>query len=215
MKNIFSNYNSTFCLLQQINMESDEKYFIFGIKFDDIFIPDNIEFKDNKVKIFIIEKTFLFISNEPLFKLFENIVNFILVYKKVIFQNLIEFKSLLDKNIVSQFNEQNNENVRIIFNKLIIYLQNDNIKKILDYIYKKNFPRPNEYFSYICPINKIPFSYNFPSKYELTFLGIESLGPIIFKLLNPDLILELIYKILSEQSLIIISDELENLTALV
>jgi hypothetical protein len=122
MKNIFSNYNSTFCLLQQINMESDEKYFIFGIKFDDIFIPDNIEFKDNKVKIFIIEKTFLFISNEPLFKLFENIVNFILVYKKVIFQNLIEFKSLLDKNIVSQFNEQNNENVRIIFNKLIIYL---------------------------------------------------------------------------------------------
>ena len=114
MKNIFSNYNSTFCLLQQINLESNEKYFIFGVKFDDIFIPDNIEIKDNKIKFFIIEKTYLFISNEPMFKLFENIVNFILVHKKVIFQNIIEFNSLLDKKIVSQFNELNKENVRII-----------------------------------------------------------------------------------------------------
>jgi hypothetical protein len=114
MKNIFSNYNSTFCLLQQINLESNEKYFIFGVKFDDIFIPDNIEIKDNKVKFFIIEKTYLFISNEPMFKLFENIVSFILVHKKVIFQNIIEFKSLLDKKIVSEFNELNKENVSFI-----------------------------------------------------------------------------------------------------
>ena len=114
MRNIFSNYNSTFCLLQQINLESNEKYFIFGVKFDDIFIPDNIEIKDNKVKFFIIEKTYLFISNEPMFKLFENIVSFILVHKKVIFQNIIEFNSLLDKKIVSEFNDLNKENVRII-----------------------------------------------------------------------------------------------------
>ena len=114
MKNIFSNYNSTFCLLQQINLESNEKYFIFGVKFDDIFIPDNIEIKDNKVKFFIIEKTYLFISNEPMFKLFENIVNFILVHKKVIFQNIIEFNSLLDKKNVGEFNDLNKENVRII-----------------------------------------------------------------------------------------------------
>ena len=114
MRNIFSNYNSTFCLLQQINLESNEKYFIFGVKFDDIFIPDNIEIKDNKVKFFIIEKTYLFISNEPMFKLFENIVSFILVHKKVIFQNIIEFKSLLDKKIVSEFNELNKENVSFI-----------------------------------------------------------------------------------------------------
>ena len=113
MKNIFSNYNSTFCLLQQINLDSDEKYFIYGIKFNDIFIPDNVEFKDNNVKFFVIEKTYLFISNEPMFKLFENVVNFILVYKKVIFQKIIEFNSLLDKKVVSEFNELNKENVSI------------------------------------------------------------------------------------------------------
>ena len=124
MKNLFTNYNSTFCLLQQINLDSDEKYFIFGIKFDDIFIPDNAEIKENKkVKFFTIEKTYLFISNEPMFKLFENIVNYILVYKKVIFQKLIEFRSLLDKKTVSEFNILNKENVRkkyfiIIYNYL-------------------------------------------------------------------------------------------------
>ena len=123
MKNLFSNYNSTFCLLQQINLDSDEKYFIFGIKFDDIFIPGNIEIKDNKVKFFIIEKTYLFISNEPMFKLFENIANFILVNKKVVFQKIIEFKSLLDKKIVDEFNELNKENVRIIFIINYIYFR--------------------------------------------------------------------------------------------
>ena len=130
MKNLFSNYNSTFCLLQQINLDSDEKYFIYGIKFNDIFIPDNVEFKDNNVKFFVIEKTYLFISNEPMFKLFENVVNFILVYKKVIFQKIIEFNSLLDKKVVSEFNELNKENISIdlllinfTINRMIILLK--------------------------------------------------------------------------------------------
>ena len=127
MKNLFSNYNSTFCLLQQINLDSYEKYFIYGIKFNDIFIPDNVEFKDNNVKFFVIDKTYLFISNEPMFKLFENVVNFILVYKKVIFQKIIEFNSLLDKKVVSEFNELNKENVssylfiiNFVYNRMII-----------------------------------------------------------------------------------------------
>ena len=85
----------------------------------------------------------------------------------------------------------------------------------MDYIYYKKFPKPDEYFSYVSPINKIPFKYNFPNKYDLKFLPIESLGSIFFKLLNPELILNLIYKILAEQSIIIISDELEYLTSLV
>jgi hypothetical protein len=85
----------------------------------------------------------------------------------------------------------------------------------LDYVYNKKFPKPNEYFSYVCPIKKIAFKYNYPSKYDLPFLPIECLGPIFFKLLTPELIINLIYKILSEQSIIFMSDELENLTALV
>ena len=62
---------------------------------------------------------------------------------------------------------------------------------------------------------KSDFKYNYPSKYDLPFLPIECLGPIFFKLLTPELIINLIYKILSEQSIIFMSDELENLTALV
>ena len=151
MKNIFTNYNSTFCLLQQINLDSDEKYFIFGVKLDDIFIPDNSELKDsNKVKFFVIEKTYLFISNEPMFKLFENIVNFILVYKKVIFQKLIEFNSLLDKKTVSEFNKLNNENVRnILFNYFLKYRMKILINYWIIFIIKDFLSQMNTFPMYV------------------------------------------------------------------
>lgn len=85
---------------------------------------------------------------------------------------------------------------------------------MFDYIYNKKFPLPNEYFSYCCPETKIPFCYNYPSKYDIPFLPMEYLGPNFFKLLNPDLIIELLFKILSEQTIIIIADDLQNLTSL-
>ena len=111
MKNYFSDYNSTFCLLQQITLDKNEKYFIFGIKFNDIFIPDNMKFINNKIKIFIIEKTYLFISSEPLFILFENLFRFILVYKKLVFsKKIMEYSSLINIDKVKEFNEMNKEN---------------------------------------------------------------------------------------------------------
>ena len=116
-RNLFSNYNSTFCLLQQISIDNDQKYFIFGIKFDDIYIaiPEDKD-NSNKIKCFIYEKTYLFISNEPLCKLFLKIFYFIIHYKKLIFcNNLTDFNSLKNKDIILRFNELNQENVRIIF----------------------------------------------------------------------------------------------------
>ena len=86
---------------------------------------------------------------------------------------------------------------------------------MLDYIYNKKFPKPNEYFSYCCPITNIPFYYNYPSKYDIPFLPMEYLGPIIFKLLSPKMIIDLLLKILTEQSIIFISENLKNLTAMV
>ena len=113
-RNIFSNYNSTFCLLQQITADNTQQYFIFGIKFDDIFIPLPEEENENKIKIFIYDKTYLFISNETLCTLFKNIFHFILNYKKLNFhKNLIEFESLNNCEIISNFNKKNEESVRI------------------------------------------------------------------------------------------------------
>ncbi len=43
----------------------------------------------------------------------------------------------------------------------------------------------------------------------------EYLGPIIFRLLSPKLIIELLLKILTEQSIIFISEDLQKLTAMV
>ena len=52
--------------------------FIFGIKFDDIYIPLPDEEIENKTIFFIYEKTYLFISNEALCSLFKKIFQFIL-----------------------------------------------------------------------------------------------------------------------------------------
>ena len=115
LKNIFSDYNSTFCLLQQVTLDNNKKYFIFGIKFDDIFIPDN-KIVDKKLKIFVIEKTYLFISNEPLCKLFENLFKFILNYKKLIFfKNIMDYNSFSNIDNIKKFNESNKENVSLFF----------------------------------------------------------------------------------------------------
>ena len=114
MKNIYSNFNSTFCLLQQIALDKNEKYFIFGIKFDDIFIPENQNI-NNAIKIFIIEKTYLFISTELLGKLFENLFRFILSYKKLIFfQSIMDYNALKKIENIKKFNELIHENVRYI-----------------------------------------------------------------------------------------------------
>ena len=112
-KNLFSNYNSTFCLLQQMTIDNDQKYFIFGIKFDDIYIPlpeeENLE---ENIKVFIYEKTYLFISNEPLCILFEKIFYFIIHYKKLIFCNhLLDYNSLTNHETISRFNSLNEESV--------------------------------------------------------------------------------------------------------
>ena len=59
---------------------------------------------------------------------------------------------------------------------------------MFDYIYDRKFPKPNEFFSYCCPITKIPLYYNYPTKYDIPFLSMEYLGPIIFQIFNPQII---------------------------
>ena len=86
---------------------------------------------------------------------------------------------------------------------------------MLNYIYDKKFPKPNEYFSYCCPLTKLSFNDNYPSKYDLPFLPMEYLGPIIFPILSPKIIIDLLLKILTEQSIIFISENLQNLSAMV
>lgn len=105
--------------MQQISADNTQQYFIFGIKFDDIYIPlpeDNNIINIKKFKIFIYEKTYLFISNETLCKFFLNIFQFIINYKKLNFlKYLPDFDSLLDNEIISNFNIKNEESVRTIY----------------------------------------------------------------------------------------------------
>jgi hypothetical protein len=86
---------------------------------------------------------------------------------------------------------------------------------MLDYIFNRKFPKPNEYFSYFCPLLKLNLSYNYPNKYNIPFLPMEYFSSILFKLLTPELIIDFIMKILTEHSLIFISENIKNLTGIV
>lgn len=132
--NFFSKYKLSFCLVQQVTTEDVEKYFVFGIKFDDIYIVDSQGVKN----IFVYDKTFLFISTNPLFKLFEAIFQHILNIKKLnFFKNLDSFELILENkdqlrsnfnlndmdkltkpSVVSSFEKENNEKVKFNFNTL-------------------------------------------------------------------------------------------------
>lgn len=114
-RNLFSQQISTFCLLQQITLDNNKKYFIFGVKFNDVYIP---EIQNNKTRrLFIYEKTYLFISNDPLCKLFMLLFQFVLKYKKLnFFKHFQEYRSLLDINNIKKFNELNQENVSKFYN---------------------------------------------------------------------------------------------------
>jgi hypothetical protein len=111
-RNYFSKYNSSFCLVQQITPDSIMKYFIFGIRFDDIYIVNS---ESRGKNIFIYEKTYLIISYEPLCSLFEKIFNSILAVKKLNFQkNIEDYYSLDDLSRISQFDRENIELVSIL-----------------------------------------------------------------------------------------------------
>jgi hypothetical protein len=110
--NLFSKSKLSFCLLQQITTEDIEKYFIFGIKFDDFYIKNS---KVDQAKyIFIYEKTFLFISNNPLCSLFEIIFQHILNIKKLnLYKNLCIYDLINVKECKTNFERENEERVKI------------------------------------------------------------------------------------------------------
>ena len=112
--NIFADKLSTFSLLTQISIDDNKKYFIFGIKFKDVYVPNK---QINEAKnIFIYEKTYLFIATQPLCSFFEKIFNLVLKHKKLIFfQNLPDYSNLCDINAINKYNELNSENVSNIF----------------------------------------------------------------------------------------------------
>ena len=80
MKNIYSDFNSTFCLLQQITLDKNEKYFIFGIKFD--------------CKLF--ENVFVFILSYKKLIFFQTIMDYISL-KKI--EKIKKFNELNKENV--------------------------------------------------------------------------------------------------------------------
>ncbi len=118
--NFFRKPTSSFCLVQQVSPDDTTKYYIFGIKFEDFYVTpvhgykygNEIDKKKNYVNVFVYEKTCLFISSQPYFKLFEGILQTILNVKKMNFlQKLSTFSNCFMPDIKNEFLAENCEKV--------------------------------------------------------------------------------------------------------
>lgn len=76
-------------------------------------------------------------------------------------------------------------------------------------------PKCCEDLSYKCKLTLISMDYKYPDKYGIPFLPMEYLGNIIFKILSPELLMECLLKVLIEQTMIFVADNLQALTGLV
>jgi hypothetical protein len=116
-KNFFSKPKSFFCLVQQVSPEDIQKYFVFGMKFEDFYVTPcktkaHKDDKKNYVNVFTYEKTYLFISFKPMLKLFQTIFKSILNVKKINFlNNMSDFSCIFVKSKWGQFIEENSEKV--------------------------------------------------------------------------------------------------------
>jgi hypothetical protein len=213
--NFYSKPKSYFCLVQQISPEDIQKYFIFGIKFQDFVVtPINTkkgyddevksDFKINKnnyVNIFKYEKTYLFISYEPLYQLFQKIFENIFQIKKLNFlHNMSEFSCIFIKDCFLHFNKENNEK------------EGEQINELLYHFYKKSFPKYNEILTFNSQLNNTSLEYQFPSLFNINFLAIDWLSKMFFTLIDPTSLFTILIKILNEQSIIFVSDNIQSLT---
>ena len=57
-------------------------------------------------------------------------------------------------------------------------------------------------------LSNIFFNNSITISYDIPFLSMEYLGPIIFQIISPQIIIDLLFKVLTEQSIIFISDNL-------
>lgn len=207
-KNFFSRPKSHFCLVQQVTPDDVQKYFIFGIKFDDFYITplkrelnEGENAKSNYVNCFIYEKTYLFISFEPLCNLFEQILQSILNIKKLNFlHNMSDFAYVFIKNNYKTFIEENNEKISV------------QINEVLNFYHTRPYPHFEEMINFKSDLNNVFANYKYPNPFNEIFLAINWLAKHFFSLIDYETLFNILIRILAENSIIFISDNIQHLT---
>jgi hypothetical protein len=89
------------------------------------------------------------------------------------------------------------------------------MKEILDYFLKRDYPKEGELIGYVGNRTKVTLSYYHPNKYNELFLGIDWLSRLFFRLVNMESLYSILISILLEQSLLFVSDNIQDLTTMV
>jgi hypothetical protein len=209
-RNFFSKPSSTFCLVQQVSPEDIQKYFIIGIKFDDFYITpvkifdESMNKRKNYINIFTYEKTYLFICQQPLCKLFDTTLQAMLGIKKLnLLQNMSNFGFCFIPENKKEFETENNEKVGIQLNEL------------LNSFYYRPFPFFEEKVSYKSEYNNIVVNYTYPNTFNAAFIATDWLCKQFFNVIDYNTLFMILTRILLEHSFIFISTDIQLLTATV
>jgi hypothetical protein len=209
-KNFFSKPKSTFCLVQQISPEDIQKYFIIGIKFDDFYITpvkiwsNDMNKRKNYINVFTYEKTYLFICQQPLCKLFDTILQAMLNIKKLnLLQNMSNFGFCFMPEHKGTFETENNEKISLQLNEL------------LNSFYYRPFPFFEEKLYYKSERNNIVVNYTYPNTFNEAFIATDWLCKQFFNIIDYNTLFMILTRILLEHSFIFISDDIQLLTSTV
>jgi hypothetical protein len=209
-KNFFSKPSSTFCLVQQVTPEDIQKYFIIGIKFEDFYITpvkiwnDDMNQRKNYINVFTYEKTYLFICQQPLCKLFDSILQSMLNIKKLNFlQNMYHFSYCFIPENKTTFETENNEKI------------GNQLNELLNYFHTRQFPLFEEKVSFKSEHNNIAVNYTYPNTFNESFIATDWLCKKFFDIIDFNTMYSILTRILLEHSFIFISKDIQTLTATV
>ena len=87
------------------------------------------------------------------------------------------------------------------------------IYEILQFVNKQEFPKFSKEIIFESKLNNIRMKYIHPDCSDKNFLAIDFLSKRFMKYFSSDLIYKIIVSILSEESFIFVSDEIEILTS--
>jgi hypothetical protein len=193
-----------------VSPEDIQKYFIIGIKFDDFYITpvkiwnENMNERKNYINVFTYEKTFLFICQQPLCKLFDTSLQALINIKKLnLLQNMSNFGFCFMPENKKIFETENNEKISTQLNEL------------LNYFYYRPYPFFEEKISYKSEFNNIHVNYSYPNTFNESFLATDWLCKKFFDIIDYNTLFNILTRILLEHSFIFISDDIQLLTATV
>lgn len=194
-----------------------EDTYIIGMKINDFYIykidisQDNettqLKKSNNKIIVYQYEKLYILITKHPLLILYKQIFKLLLNIRRVsLLYHIFDFCCFYINEYYNKFNSLHSES------------SNPDVLSIIDFLITSSNTgfKPNACVSFSnTTILKLDFEYTFPCLIDKKFIQIDFYSQSLFSAVDIDLLFIIIVRVLSEESFIIISEDISYLTSIV